>query len=620
MRADADITRTASPVAPAPSGAVRGLTRRWIMPSVDTLAASAQSGSRAGVPLHERVLDARGIAPDQREAFLNTKLTHLHDPSLIPDLDRAAQRLLDALRAREPIVIYGDYDVDGVTATAILHHSFARLAPGAPVRSYVPHRLDEGYGLNEAAVRELAGAGAKVIVSVDCGVTATREAEVARELGVDLIITDHHNPPTRVEEMPNAFAVVHPRRPDSTYPYGELCGAGVAYKLAWRMFTLAAGSSRVGAPERELLVDMLAFAALGTIADVAPLTGENRVIVRAGLGRVRSSPVVGLRALVRASRLDGDRVNEWDVGFRLAPRLNASGRMGHAALAVELFTTDDEARAEAISEELEAANQSRRATERAIVESACAMAEQAGMTRDDRRAIVLAHPDWHAGVVGIACSRLVERFGRPTILMQSRDGACHGSGRSVEGFNLHAALGACAVHLEKFGGHDMAAGLRVDERNLAAFVEAFVAHANAHLRADELVCRLRVDCVASLDELTLREARELERLAPFGRGNPGVHVLVPGARLTSVQPLGKGGEHLALVLTQRDARGSETSVRCVAWGWGEHRPLLSPGMIVDAVVRPEVSRYAGRESVQGQVMDIRIGSRVGVAGPTPRGP
>lgn len=555
------------------------------------------------LPLRERVLAARGlIEPGAADGYLSPKLTHLHDPSLIPDLDRAAERLMDALRAGQPVVIYGDYDVDGVTGTAILYHTMRAISPGADVRTYVPHRLEEGYGLNTDAVRELGAAGARVIVSVDCGVTAIEPARAAREAGIDLIITDHHNPPARIEDLPDAHSVVHPRRPDSAYPFGQLSGAGVAYKLAWRLATLHAGDRRVDPRMRELLVDLLAFAALGTIADIVPLVGENRVIARHGLVRVKHSGFVGLRALVEASGLAGEDIDAMAVGFRLGPRLNAAGRMGHAREANELFTTADPARAREIATRLSKQNQDRRDTEARIFDAADEMAEAMGMTSPDRRAIVLAHEGWHAGVVGIVCSRLVEKHRRPVILMNRKDGVCHGSGRSIEGFNLHAALTRCARHIEKFGGHDMAAGLHVSEPKLGAFTEAFIAHASRTIDADDMCRWLTVDCDAALDELDAPTVLGLGALEPCGAGNPDPQLLLRGCIVADrPQPMGAQAKHLAVQLRSSAGR----RVRAVAWGFGEHRDRFVTGSRVDVVVRPKVSYWNGSTRVEPEIRDVR---------------
>ncbi|MGD9688227.1 MAG: single-stranded-DNA-specific exonuclease RecJ [Phycisphaerales bacterium] len=615
----------AAALAPFPpaSALPRGLKRRWRLRAPADAAPQATS-TRSAEALLERILTVRNLTdPAHITAFLDPKLTHLHDPSLIPDLDRAAARLLDAADAREPIVIYGDYDADGITATTILYHTLRTLAPDAPIACYVPHRIDEGYGLSSAAIRQLAsparegGHDARVIVSVDCGITAFEPADVARELGVDLIITDHHNPPATADLLPRAFAVVHPRRPDSTYPFGDLCGAGVAYKLAWRLATLA--GARSGSPDgraapalRSLLIELLAPAALGAIADVVPLQGENRIMARFGLDRIKTSPLIGLRALVEASGLAGASVDSWDVGFKLAPRLNACGRLAHAREAVEMLTTADPERARAIADELSALNAQRREVESHIAEQAAALADAAGMTSPDRRAIVLAHPQWHQGVVGIVCSRLVERFCRPVLLLRLEGDSAHGSGRSIEGFNLHGALAECADLLTRFGGHDMAAGLALDAARLPELVQRFTAIANARLATDDLSPLVEIDAQSSIAELTVAAVRRLDSLAPFGRANPQVTLLLPRLVIDAPpMPLGQGGKHLALQLRDEHppAGAPARSLRVVAWNWGEHLgpPVrLARGMPIDAVVRPRLSTYAGRTSVEPELVDLRI--------------
>ncbi len=586
----------------------RGLTRRWSWRDASTAPPDAT--------LTQRVLAARGlIDPAEAAAFLDPKLTRLHDPSLIPDLDKAAARLLDALDARHPIVIYGDYDADGITATAILYHTLRALAPDAPahlINTYVPHRLDEGYGLNVAAIEQLAREGARVIVSVDCGITAIEPARAARAAGVDLIITDHHNPPATIDELPAAFAVVHPRRPDSQYPFGDLCGAGVAFKLAWRLATMRAGTPRVSPELRSVLVEMLAFAALGSIADVVPLAGENRILTRHGLERIKHSPLVGLRALVEASGMAGEKVRSTDVGFRLAPRLNACGRLAHAREAVELFTTADADRAAVIAAQLTALNDERRRTERVIFEQACEAAERAGMTGPERRAILLADERWHAGVVGIVCSRLVERYGRPAILLAAlpTEREAHGSGRSVDGFNLHGALTTCADLLTRFGGHDMAAGLRVPLDRLPELVERFTAAVNAGLSADDLIPRIHLDAETTIDELTPRTISELETLAPCGRGNPEPLLALRNLVIESAAtPMGQQGQHLAFTVKHDSSIVPARKVmRLVAWNWGEgdRRTELRRGRRLDAAISPRVSTWNGRTSVEPEVNDVAL--------------
>jgi single-stranded-DNA-specific exonuclease len=577
-----------------------GMLGRWRCRAIAGAAGDVGPGLP---PLVARVLAGRGLDGERAAEFLKPTLMQMHDPSLMPDADRAAERILTAMRAGEPIVIYGDYDVDGVTATSILFHVIKAIDAAALVTTYVPHRVEEGYGLNAEAIAELAKGGARVIVSVDCGVTAVGPAKVAREHGVDLIITDHHNPPASEAELPEAYAVVHPRRPGSKYPYGELCGAGVAFKLAWRLGTMAAGGGKVPGPVRALLLDLLALASLGVIADVVPLTGENRVIARFGLSRVKTSPLIGLAALVEASGLSGENVNAEDVGFKLGPRLNACGRMGHARDAVELFTVAGPERAAEIAAMLCTQNDARRKTERAIFEEADAMAIEAGMTGPDRRAIVLAKEGWHPGVVGIVCSRLVERYHRPTILMHRSDGMCGGSGRSIDGYSLHAGLEHCRDLLTSFGGHDMAAGMKLTDGNLPAFVEAFTSHANARIAPSDLVGTFEYDCDASLAEVDFEGVSGLECLSPCGRENPSVRVRLVGVRVIArPEVFGKQNTHLSLRVGDHSGR----SMRLVGWGWAERRDRLAVGMTIDALIAPRISVWNGDRRIEGEIADLMV--------------
>lgn len=578
----------------------RGLIHRWVY--------RGESRPNTGrLPLSDRVLLARGLNdPERARAFLNPALTQLRDPLDLPDIDRAAERILEAARTGEPIVIYGDYDVDGITASTVMIRMIRAIAPHSRVSTYIPHRLEEGYGLNAEAVRALAADGARVIVSVDCGVTAIAEAQAAREAGVDLIITDHHNPPEEGSGLPEAYALVHPGLPGRESGFRDLCGAGVAYKLAWRLACLESGSERVREDLRTLLLDLLGPVALGVVADVVPLVDENRVLTRFGLGRVKNSPFVGLKALVQASGLAGDDIDTERVGFVLAPRLNACGRMGHASEALELMLTDDPIRAHQIAGELTRLNEQRRRTERQIVEQACELAERAGMTGSDRRAIVLAHEDWHPGVVGIVCSRLVEKFARPTILMQRQDELCVGSGRSIDGFNLHGALCDCAEHLVGFGGHDMAAGVKVTPDRLDRFVEHFIERANRLLSPDDLVRTIEYDCDGCVGDLSIRDIQRLEMLAPFGRENPHVRVRLRGVRVNSApRTFGNNARHLSVELCD-EGGGYARGVRAVGWNWAEHAAHLPAGSRIDAVVTPKLSTWNGRSRIEAELHDVMI--------------
>lgn len=550
--------------------------------------------------LTARLLWGRNVRePAAAKRFLEPRLTHLHDPATLPGAPQAATRIVEALHRREPIVIYGDYDVDGVTATAILYHTLKTADPHAPVTCYVPHRIDEGYGLNTDAINTLIDDGAKLILSVDCGITATGPAAAARDRNIDLIITDHHEVSA---ELPGAFALVHPRLPGSAYPWGELCGAGVAYKLAWQIARTFCGSDRVTEIFKKLLVDLLPLAALGTIADVVPLVDENRTIAMFGLGRIKQTPLVGLNALIDAARLRDEKIDSYHVGFVLGPRLNACGRMGHAKEAVRLLTDAPPDEAKQIAEFLTTQNDQRRATERRIFEQAREMVAELGFDHPDVRAIVLGHDEWHPGVVGIVCSRLVEAFGRPTVLVNTANGHAHGSARSIDGFNIHHALTTCSCHLEKFGGHAMAAGLTLATENLPAFREAMIGYAREQLKPADLVAVLEVDAAATLETLNLATVEQLRKLAPFGRANPEPVVLIEGVTVAqAARPLGSTGAHLSMLVRSQGG----VMVRCIGWKMAEFLPRLGAGVRLDLAATPTINRWNGRSTVELTIRDLR---------------
>lgn len=552
--------------------------------------------------LADRILAARGVT-DPR--FLDATLKDLHDPSRMPDLDKAAARVLDALDRDQSIVIYADYDVDGVSAAAILWHTLHALRPGCRVSTYLPHRIDEGYGLNKDAIAKLADEH-DLIISVDCGITAAAPAREARSRGKDLIITDHHTPPHHAADLPDAFALVHPLTPGrEAYPFPHLCGAGVAYKLAWRLATLRSGGDKVSPPLRTLLIELLSLAAMGVIADVVPLVGENRIIARFGLSQITRSSLVGVRALCEEANLP-EGVDASDVGFRLGPRLNAIGRLGHAKEALELLTTTDAARAHEIAAALTGWNNDRRRIETEISKHAEQLAIDRGMTNDDHRAIVLSDPAWHRGVIGICCSRLVGLFHRPTLLLQQDGDLCHGSARSIDGFDLHEALAACSDYIETFGGHAMAAGLKVRADQLDTFRAAFVAHANEHLRAEDLVARTTLDAEVSAPELQPDAVARLAALAPFGRENPEPRLLIRGATITGVpKTFGAAGHHVVFDVEHRGAR-----LRVKFWGGAavltKHQVRLAHGTRLDLVCTPKIDTWNGNRRVEAVLHDLRL--------------
>ena len=554
-------------------------------------------------PLLARLLANRGFRTvEEARNFLSPKLTQLGDPDQIPGCSAAAQLLVAAVKAGRPVVIYGDYDVDGVTASAVLFHML-KLA-GAQVATYVPDRFAEGYGLNAEALLAIHAAGAPLIVSVDCGITAIEPVAAAKAAGAALIITDHHTPAAD-GALPAADAVVHPGLPGSTAD-ARLCGVGVAYKLAWAFAKAWCGSERLPEVWSHLLVDLLAFVALGTIADVGEMLGENRVLVSYGLRRLSAAPagvphLEGLRALVAATRLENKQIDDVKVGFTLAPQINAVGRMGHAGEAVELFTTARGERTRELAEVLAACNEERKAVQRRIEGEAERQVLENGWNAPEHRAIVVAAPafaggnteeGWHAGVVGIVASKLVEKFHRPAVVgCINADGSVKFSARSVSGVNLHGALGDCG-DLLTFGGHAMAAGGTIKAGSLEAFRAALSRRVALDLQAEDLCGKLNYDLEASTRDCTVEVFTQIAQLAPFGVGNPTPRLRVRGT-VREVRPLGQGGKHLSVHL---EAEGVWLAVK--AWNAAQALAGAVPGTSLDMIGKAVVNDFNGRVSAE----------------------
>jgi len=570
------------------------MPKNWtITPPWSQCAATAR---RLGIhPLLAQVLHNRGVAnEDAVRIFLNPELKTLLAPEALPGAVKAADIIVDKIRQRRPIVIYGDYDVDGITATAILWHLLTMA--GACVSFYVPHRLEEGYGVNAEALRQIRLDGADTVITVDCGITAVEEAKIAREIGLTLIVTDHHAPGT---VLPEADAIVHPAV-DGGYANPDICGAGVAFKLAWAIARTLSQSERVRPEFRKFLIDATSLAALGTIADVVPLAGENRVLARFGLLGVNNTRLIGLRALIESARLADQKIDSEHVGFWLAPRLNAAGRMGHAQLAVELLTLADAARAKEIASYLESQNRGRQSIERDIFKKACEKIEAGNLASDARRAIVLASEGWHAGVIGIVASRIVDRYCRPTVLISLENGQGQGSGRSIRHFEMHRALAECAGHLDAFGGHAMAAGLRIRHERVEAFTESFVDLANRTLTAKDLEPALRLDAEVALNDLPDSLVHEMQKLAPFGMGNPKPR-FASGMLELSGEPrvVGKDARHVQFALT--DGRIVR---KAIAFNQKDALQPLLDHRRCRVAFEPIIDTYNGRTSVKLQVIDM----------------
>lgn len=587
------------------------MAKRWRIHSHDS--ARVETLRRAaGVPaVVAQLLACRGVSESAAKSFLDPKLSALHDPELLPNCAAAAERIHRAVADRRRITVYGDYDVDGISGTAVLYLCLKLL--GADVGYYIPHRSDEGYGLNSEAVRSLAAEGTKLLVTVDCGIASVAEAAVARELGVELIITDHHEPGP---SLPEAAAIVHPRvisgsSTQSPYPFGSLSGSGVALKLAWAICQQAAGAKRVGTRMKDYLVQAVGLASLGTIADVVPLVDENRVLVRHGAESLANSPTPGLTALMKVAKVeprkcsDGKmRIDAEDVAFQLAPRINAAGRLGQPQLAVELLVTDRADRADELAKYIDGLNVSRRTIERSIQLAAGKQAKES-FDRGEDSALVLADHGWHPGVIGIVAGRLAEKHHRPVVLISWDKAGVQpgvGSARSIPGFNLHEALADCDEYLLTHGGHAAAAGLRIEESQLAGFRAAFCELADSRISQEQRVAEIFIDVEAPLSAFTLETVRNLERLAPFGHGNTRPLLCTTGVTLAGPpKPLGGGGHHLAMTLSQYDV-----SLRAVAFGGGEWADdLAAVDGPLDIAFRPVINHFRGRQSVELHLVDWR---------------
>jgi single-stranded-DNA-specific exonuclease len=572
---------------------------RWNLQPPDPAAAELAARLKISPLLGQMLLNRGMSSSEDAQAFLQPNLRALADPSLLPGLTAAAARIAKAIRDRQKIVIYGDYDVDGITATAILWHAITLL--GGQVSSYIPHRIDEGYGLNAEAMHQIIDGGVELIITVDCGITAIEPARIARERNVDLIVTDHHQWHGDVPVLPDCHSIVHPRLPGAAvYPNPHLCGAGVAFKLAWGIGQAISGAARVDEPFRNFLVDATGLAALGTIADVVPLVGENRVLAHFGLGGLRASRLAGLRALIESASLSGKNLDSYHVGFLLAPRLNACGRLGHAAMAVEMLTTADEPRAREIAAFLETQNRQRQTVEKQILEQALAQIQANNW--EEQRALVLGAEGWHAGVIGIVASRIVDRFCRPTVLVALSNGQGQGSGRSIAGFHLARALESCGAHLLAYGGHEMAAGLRIQTDRLEDFRRAFCDLAQSTLTDEMLIPQLRLECLADLGQITAPLVSEMDRLGPFGHGNPKPLLCLQNVAVAAApRRCGKDGDHLQLMVRQ-----GHRTIKCIAFRSGELLDRLGPGAALDLAVVPALNEFNGRTSVELEIKDIQF--------------
>lgn len=580
--------------------------RVWRFSSHDTAAVKTMA-ERCGIsPVVARLLLQRKVeTTDAVTAFLKPKLSDLRNPSLLPGMAAATERIMASVGTGEPIVIYGDYDADGMTGTSILYLCLKRL--GANVAYHLPSRSEDGYGLHVHSVERLAEHGKRLIITVDCGIASVDAARRCRELGVGLVITDHHG---YGAELPIADAIVHPALPGSDYPFAGLCGAGVAFKLAWSLAQANSGGDKVDDGMRKLLLQLLALAAIGTVADVVPLIDENRILVKSGLRSLMADPLLGVRKLLGLAKLESSKVlTSEDIAFALAPRLNAAGRLSQAQLGVELLTTSDDTRADALASYIETLNANRETIERSITLAAHKQAREVHVLPSDP-AIVVASTGWHIGVIGIVAGKLAERYHKPVVVISldplgAKPGT--GSARSPAGVNLHAALASCSELLEGCGGHAAAAGLKIQEKNIAAFRAAFCEACAEQMRDCSTDKIIHIDVEAPLGQLDLTTVELVESLAPFGASNPRPLFYASGVTLTEApKAMGKTGRHLSATFQQH-----QTKLRAVAFGQAEHwlaeltacsHDCSTP---IDIAFRPVINEFRGFRKVELHLVEWR---------------
>ena len=530
-----------------------------------------------------KVLINRGIKEDNEiNKFLYPKIDDLNDPFLLNDMNIAVDRILRAKENKEKVTVYGDYDVDGITSIAVLVKFFREL--GINIEYYLPSRLEEGYGLNNDALKKIKDNGTDLLITVDCGISAYEEVEYAKSIGLEVIITDHHECP---EKLPDTFAIIDPKRPDSTYPFNSLAGVGVTFKL------IHAISIRLDL-DRKKYLKYLDIVCLGTVADIVPLVHENRVIVKYGLMLVKETRNIGLRALIKLSGYS--KIDSSLISFGLAPRINACGRMGKADLALNLLLTNDVFEAESIATELNTINRERQEVEKRIMEDAIKIIEDEKLYEDD--VIVVGKEGWHHGVIGIVASKITEMYYKPSILVCFEEGVGKGSGRSVDGFDLHKALNFCIDDLTRFGGHEMAIGLTISQENLEKFRSDINEYAKNVIDKDK-VPTIKVDSEINADMISLEKLKDLEILEPYGEANPMPlfvykNIKVDGVRLLS------NDKHLKLIL-----KDGSSLFDAIAFNMGDKKYSIKVGDKIDVLHYLDVNKFNDIEKIQLNVKDIK---------------
>ncbi|MGD9077519.1 MAG: single-stranded-DNA-specific exonuclease RecJ [Desulfobacteraceae bacterium] len=542
-------------------------------------------------PLEAQLLINRGITDTPSAiSFLTPRLTNLADPMLLKDMDVAIDVITGAIENQENITIYGDYDADGITATALLVNFFSSL--GIRVSYYVPHRLTEGYSLNSAAVEKLAKDGVGLIITVDCGTTNRKEIELIREKGMKIVVTDHHQVPKDFEPI---CPVINPHRSDSSFPFKNLAGVGLAFFLAAAVRAALREQGWFRDREEPDLKHYLDLVALGTVADMVPLLEQNRILVKWGIERIKASLWPGVKAIQEIAVVNGSGVTPYDIAFKLAPRLNAPGRMGSAIIGVEVLTTADPVFAKDLAGQLNAFNTERQSTEQSILEQ---IEDRVSMEDiEDRRTLVISGKGWHRGVLGIVASRLVEKYRRPTLVLDVQDGTAVGSGRSIEGFNLHQALEELKHLFERFGGHYHAVGFALDAANLEALDKGLEVLAKEVLSEDDLIPKIEIDAQVSLPDLTMQTLKHMEALSPHGSGNPEPIFCSHALQVLDSRVVGE--RHLKLKVKQ-----DGSVIEAIGFGLSDRHPLQ--GQTINMAFTPEINAWQGYERIQLRIVDLQL--------------
>ncbi len=555
--------------------------------SASVLALSREMGVK---PVVARLLLQRGIeTPEQADAFFHPERSALHDPFLFKHMEVAVERVIRALQDKQLIYIFGDYDVDGITSCSLLYLFFRDL--GGNVRYYIPNREDEGYGVSVEGVELAKRAGAELLITVDCGITAVEEVHRARELDMDIIVSDHHQ---AGEEIPEALAVINPKLPGSTYPFKELAGCGVAFKLAQAV----AKQLELGESYLDRYLDLVA---VGTAADIVPLVDENRILVNLGLKKVNRDPLIGLAALIETAHLRGGQIDVGQIIYGIAPRINAVGRLGSADRAVDLMITQNAERARHLSMELEQENRNRRRIDTHTLDEALAEAEETHDPEEDY-GLVLARDEWHGGVIGIVASRLIEKYYRPTVMITIKDGIGKGSARSIPGFDIYDALNQCNDLLEQFGGHTYAAGLSIRSENIEEFRQRFNAVAKDSLTEEDLIPKLHIDAELPLEQVNDELLEYLKKFAPFGPNNP-MPAFVSYDVALSGYPRIVGTNHLKFKV-----RSSRSVIDCIGFNLGDRLQRMDPNRATNHIVYTvQENEWMGRVYLQLHILDVKSG-------------